>query len=181
MKSLTNVMRMILGLINAVPGLWMAPHAMSLRPSHNPVALVAPPPAAPLTVSRAPRHLNADTMNRYNYLFEGKATHEGRPLAQAGIAVSLRSPAGSETKWVLTDPEGNYSVPFTVFAYADQPIRWSIEGRYEGLRHVSLSGQRLAMSETSLVTVNGPIELAQRTETPSPDPLQRDDQDLGPQ
>jgi hypothetical protein len=116
---------------------------------------------------------------RYTYVFEGRAIQAGKPCSLAGVMIRIASTQGSQTKWTVTDSEGNYAVPFDIDASHYEPIRWSIEAHNGSRSTVKLMGQRIAMREDDRVMLANSLQLVMLPSNP-PNPLIHEDEDLKP-
>lgn len=149
-------------------------------PAHTPFAIaVEPGPTVPKASRQVARTTEPSSLLRYSYVFEGVASHNGQPVALAGIVIKIRTPGGEQVKGALTDSEGRYSVSFRVFANEYEPIRWTIEARStESRAKVKLTGQRIAMQESDIV-VEQALAMAVSDYAPR-SPFYHDDSALNP-
>ena len=132
---------------------------------------------APVVMMSAPRTAKpAGPLHLYSYVFEGRAMQEGKPCALAGVVIHLTGSQGAQVKGTITDKNGNYSLPFDVYASHYEPIQWSIEARNGAQTAVKITGQQIAMREDDAVTLANSLDLAWL----APGMLHHEDQDLNP-
>ena len=84
-------------------------------------------------------------------------------------------------KTTLTDQDGNYSLPFYIYAQRYEPLRWKIETYRDGIGRASLVGQRIAMAQEDVFVLDHALALAHASSGTDPSAMMREDRDLGPQ
>jgi len=131
---------------------------------------------APVVMMSAPRTVKPGTLHLYTYVFNGRAIQKGQPCALAGVVIHLASSQGAQVKGTITDKEGNYSLPFDVYASHYEPIQWSIEARNGTQAAVKITGQQIAMREADPVMLANSLDLAWL----SPSMFHHEDDDLIP-
>jgi hypothetical protein len=124
-------------------------------------------------ISEAPQE---DTLDRYTYVFSGKATHESVACPEVSVLIRVSSSDAEQTKSVITDAEGNYSIPFYIYARRYEPIHWSIEAHAAHSNYIRFAGQRISMREEDSVKLKRPLAFARLTaESDAPNPFMHDE------
>lgn len=107
--------------------------------------------------------LNRDPKLRaYLYRFEGKATFQGEPCANASVTVRVETPQGTLFKGGMTDEGGNYSIELALQGARFDPVDWTMNAYTPDSKKAQLIGRRIIMhedEEDESITVHNALTL----------------------
>lgn len=152
-QQMTRLLLVFLGLVTPV-----APPSpiQTVSAPQTPVLATAKPDPNSMMLRTLP------VLHHYKYLFEGKATFQGQPCANASVLVRLIVGETTVTKGTVTDADGSYSLETAIDAEDKAPVDWEMEAYTPDFQKVELSGRRIVQREEEQeqkpIIVNMPVE-----------------------
>jgi hypothetical protein len=109
---------------------------------------VATPPAATTPV-----------VHHTTYVFEGKATVQGKPCAKASVYARVDSPEGRVFTGTISRWDGSYEIVMPVDTIDNQPVGFFIGADSADFKRVELSGRNVVTADNDSVTIVSSLAL----------------------
>jgi hypothetical protein len=107
----------------------------------------------------SPESNKKTTWHHCTYIFEGKATDQGKPCAKASVFARVDAPQGEIFNGTVSEPDGSFAIEIPVEAIDNKPVHFFIEASAPNLKRVEMSGQNVVAPDNESVTIVSSLAL----------------------